>query len=376
MFTRENTKQIKGIAILLMLMHHLYPYTDRIPYGMEVATDIVIMGKELTELLGNFGGICVPLYMFLGGYGLYMKVGRTEQSEYGKNSLVAHYINLYKVYWKVFLIFIPLGYLCFANQPQYCADASISSRFADFSLKSVLMNFVGMDASLVSEWWFFASYLFALFAGFVFIEMTKKNRSIYIELAVIIVFHMLISGVFSPLPWVARWEGLAENVFYVSLFMSGKWSLHLLIGIVIAKYQVFDAWYSLLAEKMRGMERILLASAAIIIVGGMYVFLSDSGYALIEVPIFVFALATLINTISIIKKPLQVLGEHSTNMWLIHGCFCYYFYPFVKLVYGSKNAVVALVVLVVLSLGASILTNATWNGIGKLYGGLLNREKR
>lgn len=375
MFTREDTKQIKGIAILLMLMHHLYLYADRIPYGLEVATDIVIMGKELTEILGTFGGICVPLYMFLGGYGLYMKVGSNEQSDYGRNSLVSHYIKLYQVYWKVFLIFVPLGYLCFSNQPQYCADATISGRFSEFSMKTVLMNFVGIDDSIVSEWWFFGAYLFALFAGFVYLETFKKNKRIYIELANIILFHMLVNGVFSPLPWVARFEGLAENVFYVRLLMSGKWSLHLLIGIVFAKYQVFDSWYMLLVEKLGKFERIMLAIFAMGVAGGMYVFLTDSGYALIVVPIFVFASATLVNSMTILKKPLKLLGEHSTNMWLIHGFFCYYFYPFVKLVYGSNNAFVALLVLVALSLTASIMTNMIWKLIGILYGRLRRQGK-
>lgn len=32
-FTREDTKVMKGVAILLMLMHHLWSYPDRIAGG-------------------------------------------------------------------------------------------------------------------------------------------------------------------------------------------------------------------------------------------------------------------------------------------------------------------------------------------------------
>ncbi len=71
MFTRENTKQVKGIAILLMLVHHLYTFADRIPYGLEIASQYYISGMELTVIIGSFGKICVSIFMFLGGYGLY-----------------------------------------------------------------------------------------------------------------------------------------------------------------------------------------------------------------------------------------------------------------------------------------------------------------
>ena len=70
MFTKENTKQIKGIAILLMLAHHLFAFPDRIPYDMSLQTSFYLSGMELTEIIGNFGTICVSLFMFLGGYGL------------------------------------------------------------------------------------------------------------------------------------------------------------------------------------------------------------------------------------------------------------------------------------------------------------------
>jgi len=370
MFTRENTKQIKGIAIILMLIHHLYSYVDRIPYGLEVATDIVVMGYELTKLMGVFSGICVPVFMFLGGYGLYMKVGRCEQSDYANKSLVAHCVKLYQAYWKVFLIFIPLGYLFFSNQVQYCADTTISSRFAEFSLETIFLNFIGIDATIVSEWWFFATYLYALFVGFVFLEALKKNKKIYVELALIIISHILITGVFSSFPWTEKYEELAGNVYYVRFFEAGKWSLYFLIGTIFAKYQVFDAWYKLTMEKLGMIKRVALAIVATIASGGMYVFLDDTGYTLMVVPVFVFVLAMLINSLPIVKKPLALLGAHSTNMWLTHGFFCYYFHPYVKLVYGSKNAVVAFIVLVTLSLGASVLINMIWKAIDVLYGNL------
>lgn len=365
MFTKENTKQIKGIAIVLMLMHHLYLFPDRIPYDMELATNIYIFGKEFTQILGEFGKFCVPLYMFLGGYGLYMKLNSEKQAS-GSNSLVSHYIKLYMAYWKVFLIFIPIGFLLFNNQPQYCNDATICNRFSGYYLKVVIFNFVGISDSLVSEWWFFSAYLFALFIGFVFWELFKNRRNLHIELASVIIWYILTTDVFTMMPWTEGYASMEANPWFYNLCMNSQYSVYLLLGIIIAKYQVFDAWNKLIEGFVR-IEKILISAFIIILVVDIDVFLSVPGYIMILIPMFTFACVVFIEETKVFKKLLKVLGEHSTNMWLIHGFYCYYFYPIVKVVYGSKNAIISLLVLVALSLASSYLVNAVWKLVGMFY---------
>ena len=41
MLTRTNTKQLKAVAILLMLAHHLFTFPDRIPYGLSYSGSVV-----------------------------------------------------------------------------------------------------------------------------------------------------------------------------------------------------------------------------------------------------------------------------------------------------------------------------------------------
>lgn len=59
MLTRTNTKQLKAVAILLMLAHHLFTFPERIPYNLSPATSILISNTELTQCIGLFGKICV-----------------------------------------------------------------------------------------------------------------------------------------------------------------------------------------------------------------------------------------------------------------------------------------------------------------------------
>lgn len=74
MFTRNDTKVVKGIAIILMLMHHLWAFPERLPTNMQINIfNIKLNDIDLLQQIGMFGKICVPIFMFLGGYGLYKK---------------------------------------------------------------------------------------------------------------------------------------------------------------------------------------------------------------------------------------------------------------------------------------------------------------
>ena len=122
MLTRTNTKQLKAVAILLMLAHHLFTFPDRISYGLSPATPIMISNTELTRCIGVFGKICVSIFMFLGGYGLYASSTiDTDGCLIPQKPLSRHVFSLYSAYWKVFLVFIPIGFLFFHHQPQYNA---------------------------------------------------------------------------------------------------------------------------------------------------------------------------------------------------------------------------------------------------------------
>ena len=56
-FTRNDTKIIKGIAIILMFAHHLYPFKERM-YNQNMKYFFHFFGKTDLEFLGIFGKIC------------------------------------------------------------------------------------------------------------------------------------------------------------------------------------------------------------------------------------------------------------------------------------------------------------------------------
>lgn len=373
MLSREDTKSLTGIAILLMLAHYLFAYTERIPWKMEVTTSIVISGKELTMIVGEFGSICVAVFMFLGGYSLFVScVSRKNGTVQVKNILYHKIIRLYSAYWKVFLIFVPVGFLFFGGQQQYCNSWSQCTRFIENSFLVTIPEFFGVTSYINSEWWLFRTYLFALFEGFIFIELFKNKRDLYRECAAIIIWNILISQVFPALTALPAFYGLSSNIWYQNLFMINEYASGFFVGIVFAKYDVFTSWKRLF-ENRKKVEKIVLSLFAAAGVVYLKVYSLPSSCDLLLAPIFVMACAIFVEETGVFKRILMFLGGYSTNMWLIHSFYCYYFYFFVKIVYGLKNPVISMVILTILSLGSSILVDLFWKGVKKGYTFLITR---
>lgn len=366
MFTRENTKQVKGIAILLMLAHHLYTFADRIPYGLEIASQYDISGMELTVIIGSFGKICVSIFMFLGGYGLYASCSSGLSGGYLPPGLLSrHIIKLYKAYWKVFIIFIPIGFLFFGNQVQYC-EADLCSKFADFKFRDFISSFIAYGNAYNGEWWFFKTYLFALFEGFVFIEVFKNNRNGYSEIAAVIIWHIVIACICPTLTSLEVWGRLKSDAWFSNLFTISDYASVFFVGIVFAKYDIFKAW-SKLSKNITKLENIILSMIICVFCVYTRVFITPPSYDLLLAPVFVYAVLNIVSLLPLAGKILSFFGKNSTNMWLTHSFFCYYFYTFVKIVYSSRNAIISFIMLLGLSLGTSILLDFFWNIVHCYY---------
>ena len=105
--TREKSLYLKCFAILLMLIHHLFTFSDRLPEGGYISL-FSLQGLTVEQFLGGFGKVCVCIFLFLSGYGLYISY---YQKEITVNSVVQRIFKFYLQFWVVFIIFIPLGIL-------------------------------------------------------------------------------------------------------------------------------------------------------------------------------------------------------------------------------------------------------------------------
>lgn len=67
-FSKEDTIYIKGLAIIFMVLYHLFATEGLL---LEYKTIYKFGGLNVECIIGEFGHTCVGIFLFLSGYGLY-----------------------------------------------------------------------------------------------------------------------------------------------------------------------------------------------------------------------------------------------------------------------------------------------------------------
>ena len=351
MFTREDTKAVKGVAVTLMLLHHLAGFMERFPVGFEKFSSPHWKGFVDDGYLGALAmscKICVSLFFFLGGYGMY------KQYEKGKYSVSRTIVALYKSYWKVFCIFIPVALIFFRRDSE---DISwLCRRFVFESprecLTSIIENFFGFSNTFNGEWWFFASYLCAIPLGYIFARLLRKSNSFTVDMFWVIVVDILIRNIFPGLARIEAFSGLNNNFYYARFFEIVHYSSTFFAGIVFAKYDKIVKIKSVF-ENMR--FRWLVGFAGCFLVLYTRWFIEGDTIDIVHSAVFTISASVMFDGFKVFKKVFAYLGKHSTNIWLTHSFYCYYFYEATKIVYKTKNVWVDLLILIAMSLVTSII---------------------
>lgn len=350
--TKKDTKIIKGIAILLMMAHHLFAFPKRMVTGFEFQPFLQVGEISIERSIGIFGKICVSLYMFLGGYGIY----RYVQSG---GVLCKRVIKMYQSYWKVFFVFIPVVFLFFSNQPVYCEESVLCNVFSKFNLNEFFCNLIGWKCTYNREWWFFKTYLCTMFLGYVWIERLKEKRGFFSEVFLVILLEILIRSIFPAIRNIEIFKSLGSDVLYSNFFTIDIYCIPFFMGIIFAKYEEIQIVG--LLKDIPKWKRKIISIFGIVLVIYIRNFIFGGWLDLFCVPCFILFILELLDSHIILCNILEFLGEYSTNMWLIHSFYCYYFYEVAKIIYGAKNSLIDMLVLTGLSLISAIVIEKMWS---------------
>ena len=223
-FTREDTKFIKGIAIILMFYHHLFTVPDRIE-GMSYFSIFSLQGHAAANSIGNFGKICVALFVFLSGYGTYMATGGGKDAT---SVLTKKLCRLYKAYWEVLVIFIPL---CIA----------VGAPNVDRSIKSLILNFTGIEITCNGEISFLTPFILLMIYTPIILNVSKKIKNIYVSGLIVFISSIVGLYIIPNIENTTLGSGLQASFFYPVLIMPFPLLFaQYLAGIFCAKYNIIS----------------------------------------------------------------------------------------------------------------------------------------
>lgn len=349
-----------------MLTHHLWGFPDRVAGGT-LKHLITFDGQPLILYLAYFAKICVSLYFFVGGYGMYIS------NKDRKFDPVKKLKKLYISYWKVFIVFIPIAFLFFLSQIPYCEKKSIYSRYNVFSIRECIENFLGVRSSYNGEWWFLYSYVIAVIS-FPLLRWIINRHSVIINIFMVLIGTIMVTTLFPAIGNIEIIGKLNDNYLYSHFFcqrapfISCFW-----MGAVVAK----DGLLNRLSEAMKS-EKLLNPVTDILILGFIiYLRQATIGDILdvFFVPVLIVVSIDLLNRFRFLRKFFDKIGSQSTNMWLIHSFCCYYFYALVRIVVFPKWAVPSLLVLIAISYALSVLLTLFWKAVGLIIFFFEKRKK-
>ncbi len=325
-FSRDDTAVGKAVAIILMLVHHLFGFKSRLGEGMQY---IPMFSGDVEYIAGGFGKLCVAIFIFMSGFGTYLALS-------GKSNLFKKIgkkiFGVYKKYWAVFFVFIPVGMLLGVERIK--VDA-----------KAFLLNLTAIDTSYNGEWWFITPFIIITLVSPLIVRFADRKwlGHISVDLIIALVASVYLtnfavelcnSPAVEPFFTTPFGEGIVEAIEFIPAFF---------MGVVVAKYKLFDKYLGL-------MKKPYFAIPAGIVLGALTFVLRrqfGADYDYIFAPVFVIATVSVFRFVPPVYKLLKEIGSVSTEIWLIHSFFCYHFIP--QIIYAPKNAILITLWLLLIS---------------------------
>lgn len=318
-YGKQQANALKGVAILFMLCFHLFA-----PNTLTPQKGLSFSFTGIDYIIGQFCNRTVPLYIFITGYAIYSKQFLL------KNIILKKVLPLYYRIWLLSIIFLPILFL---------------SDLIKWKLSTFLHTIILGDG-YIRIWWYVSFYTMVMILWWCYGLLSSKIKLI---LQFIIPILALICCFFI--------DDKYNLPFYIDRFI--KFSIYILLGLYCAKYHIFDNLPIINKNKLK-----TFAILSILIYVN-FINLPDFMYRCYRIFTFPLMVACFIHLTS--GKYMSIifgyLGRHSTNIWLIHGFFYYYFYDFV---YSPRYWILILIAFLALNIFCSIMFNQLINRINSL----------
>lgn len=306
--TKQDTAVLKGIAIIAMLMHHLWGCA---PSWAEPYTGVL-------GFLGDVGKVCVAIFLFCSGYGLsvgYSKVMGNCRLQGGdwRNRIKAtlkflakRFVKFYANYWFIFLLFVPITVFLFGRPltAAYGESANIPKR-----LMYDVLGIGGMQSYNIT-WWFNQLLLEAYLLFPLLFLLTKKLPWTMLILVAII----------TPMQFILKQYGGNELWVDIQAFLFGiLWFVHR------------DQLEKLFALNPKRWVWVVLSAFFFMIClwmrGGGVPHIGGSRIDAIMTVSLVGVVSLILRQSQFIMSTLSAFGKHSGNMYMIHTFLFAYWFP-------------------------------------------------
>lgn len=334
-FSKESTLITKGIFIILLLTHHLFYDAGIIEY---YGVSTLISDVDFASDFITYARICIAGFAFLSAFGITRALKAKTQllSEAGKKSklyaqtVFRRIVKLESGAWFAFVV--AMLYRKFVlGESVKLLYVGAENRFEPLYM---LIDMCGLSTYFGTPymnvtWWYLSFALLLIVSMPVLFALYEKHR-----------LALLPVGLLLP---VVIFNG---NVYFASLLPV------IIVGIAFA----YEDWFEKLenmAANWRWRVLQLVVCIALIILSFELCNKVNEIYMYPFAFVFAYISYMYLSRIPVLSHVLKFIGEHATNIFLIHTLIYYYFYSDFIYSFGYSWAIV--MVLLIISLIVSII---------------------
>lgn len=337
---REYSNIIKGIALILMFIHHFFTFPDTFLIKNLNIPDL----RCFAEVFNEPTKICVSIFAFITGYFYFFT--KSKSFRYSLKKASDLYVNYLVVFVLLFLF-------------------ALLSGSCDFNIKDVILEVLMLNRPIMLFCWYVPFYILSIFILPLYSKLSKKSSVLAIFIGIIFPFIFIaflgkVESVFSV--------GYLKYVFHTISCV--KWFPCVASGYLFAQEELFfklDICYS----KYRIIRCIVYFVFTII---PFFARAKNAEFDFIFAPLFVFGLVKLLQLLPGVRLlyPISLIGKYSLLMWFLHCTFFNVSKEFTQpILYYPYNPILVLLWGLVLILAVSFVISFPINAINRIKNELL-----
>lgn len=294
-FTNKETNYLKGFGLIFMYIHHFYLSPSRYAHY----PIYFFLGEERVNQIAIFMKICVALFVFLSGYGMYVSTIKMKEDSSWMGLIrysISRYIKLifpfFFIFWLVQLIFFPTG--------RYTMIYGTGKS----ALIYILIDMFGLahlfhTPTYLGTWWYMSLISLIIWTYPLLFKGIKKYP------------FLLLLGICI----LNYWKPLQKIEYF-------RWLPTFLIGMEIAKNQLFDK-AKFFIQNWTQRKKILAGCLGFL--GGIVLFyfrqwsfLPIGIREMIIVTYIAFYIFLFLSNLGKVRLIIERIGAHSMTMFLTH----------------------------------------------------------
>ena len=307
-FDKRQTNIAKGIAIVFLLWHHLFSYFPDAPNSF--ISLYLIKGIAIETILASYLRVCVAMFLFLSGFGMYKswdkfnnnvspKTKRLHILLYQLVFVKTHILKLLLNFCFIYILFVPFS--IWLGTPFWKVYINPFFGIMDFL---GLANLTGTP-TMNQSWWFMSLIILLYFLFPILAGGMKKLPNLMLAIAVALLLLCVLN-------------------FDIVYFKYKEYYLPFIFGMFFARRDIFEFIKAKVDSRLK--KIVLLLPVICLSLLFRYFSGNKTYFDFILSAAIILISYFFVSKVKILSNVLEFFGRYSDSIYMFHLFINYYYF--------------------------------------------------